>query len=308
MKRAASGGSLRAALAVLLTIQFLGMVQPRSLFGWSGDGHRLIARLAASRVPADLPDFFRGGSRRIADASVEPDTLRIRSLPQLRSREYPEHYVDLEFLEEAPLPPTRYEFLETLEGKKLDPGRVGMVPYAVVEATQRLAVGFAEHRLRPDDPDIQARVLFLAGVLSHYSADMSQPLHTTLHHNGRARPDGSSPGTGIHHLVDSLVTRAGASFEPAPCTPWPAAFEDLGQGVGLALAESHALVDRVYELEAELQWSEDGTPSAAVQAFADERLTAAVLLTARLFATAWQLADDVVLPEWRLRQVQKQAE
>ena len=308
MKREASGEGWKAALAVLSMILCTGFIQSRPLFGWSGDGHRLIARLAAARAPADLPDFFRGGSRRIADASVEPDTLRLRSLPELRSREYPEHYLDLEFLEGEPLPPVRYEFLEILEGKKLDPRRVGMVPYAVLEATQRLAVAFAEHRLRPEDPDIQARVLFLAGVLSHYSADMSQPLHTTLHHNGRARPDGSSPGTGIHHLVDSLLTRVGASFEPAPCIPWPAAFEDLGQGVRTALTESHALVDRVYELEAELEWAEDGTPSDPVQAFADERLTSAVLLTARLFATAWQLADGVVLPEWRLRQVQKQAE
>jgi hypothetical protein len=291
---------------ILCLIFSLSVPAPAS--AWFGDGHRLIARLAAASAPAELPDFFRGGSSAIADASVEPDMLRRRELPQLRSSEYPEHYVDLEFLEGAEFPATRYEYLELLYEKKLQPNRVGMVPYAIVEATQQLAVSLAEYRLRPDDAGLQARILYRAGVLSHYAADMSQPLHTTLHHDGRALADGSSPGTGIHRLVDSLPGRAGATFSPSDCTPWPEPFSDLMHAVLDALQVSHALVDRVYELEGSLQWDDENGPDGEVVALANERLTSAVLFTSRLFATAWDLSTRVELPESLVARTQKQAE
>jgi hypothetical protein len=260
---------------------------------WSGGGHRLVARLAVATAPAGLPDFFRGGSEEIADASVEPDRRRAQQLPQLRAREYPEHYIDLEFLEGASLPPSRYEYLELLQKKDLGPDKVGFVPYSVVEATQHLAVAFTEHRFRPDNSAIRFRVLYLAGVLAHYAADMSQPLHTSKHHNGRALPDGSSPGTGIHHLVDPVLVRSEAVYSPAADTPWPRPFPDLVTGVFGALDSSHALVDRVYELEEYFEWEEGSEPRPDIREFASERLTASVLLTARLYATAWELSAEL---------------
>lgn len=295
----------RTTLAVLV---LAGALLSDPAGAWSGDEHRLVARLATAMAPADLPDFFRGGGEVIADVSVEPDTLRLRAVPQLRSHKSPEHYIDLELLGGADLPALRYEYIDLLYRKKLRPGRVGLVPYAIVESTQHLAVLFAEHRLRPEDESIRARVLHRAGILSHYAADMSQPLHTTVHHNGRAREDGSSPGTGIHHRVDTLPGRAEAVFSAPPTTPWPRPFSDLVPGVLEALTASHALVDRVYELEDRLEWPEGSEPSQEVREFASERLTASVLLTARLFATAWTLSGDLQLPSWRVEQIQKQAE
>ena len=294
-------GCYRFALMGIL-IGSLSLPAPAS--AWSGGGHRLVARLAAATAPADLPDFFRGGSEQIADASVEPDSLRLRSLPQLRAREYPEHYIDLEFLAGAPLPPSRYEYLDLLSRKDLAAAQVGFVPYAIVEATQHLAVAFREHRLRPDDTAIRFRVLYRAGVLAHYSADMSQPLHTSMHHNGRARPDGSSPGTGIHYLVDPLLVRSGAVFSPAANTPWPRPCPDLMAAVLEALESSHALVDRVYELESHLEWDDESDPHPDIREFSEERLAASVLFTARLYATAWELSAELE----RASRAQKQAE
>ena len=75
-----------------------------------------------------------------------------------------------------------------------------------------------------------------------------------------------------------------------------------------ALYDSHALVDRVYELEDRLQWQEGGEPDQEVETFASERLTSAVIFTARLFATAWDLSARVELPESLVARAQKQAE
>ncbi|MDH3255773.1 MAG: hypothetical protein OEM62_12320, partial [Acidobacteriota bacterium] len=185
-----------ARLAGLVLVVALMPVTVAPSHAWSADGHRLVARLATASTPADLPDFFRGGSERVAAFSIEPDVLRLRDTPHLRAREYPEHYLDSELLDGAVLPDSRSVFLELLQRKSLAPTAVGMLPYAIVEATEHLAIAFAEHRARPDDVDIRTKALYLAGVLSHYSADLSQPLHTTIHHNGRARPDMSSPRTG----------------------------------------------------------------------------------------------------------------
>jgi hypothetical protein len=97
-------------------------------------------------------------------------------------------------------------------------------------------------------------------------------------------------------------------FEPAACTPWPEPLEDLMSGVLDTLARSHSLVDRVYELEAQLRWEDDGAPDVEVVEFATERLTSAVIFTARLFATAWDLSEDLELPKWSAAPIQKQAE
>jgi hypothetical protein len=59
------------------------------------------------------------------------------------------------------------------------------------------------------------------------------------------------------------------------------------------LDRSHALVDQVYDLEDSLDWDEGTEPAGEVRKFANERLTEAVLFTARLFATSWELSAEI---------------
>jgi hypothetical protein len=100
------------------------------------------------------------------------------------------------------------------------------LPYAIAEWTERLSIAFAEHRKYPANPYIQNKCLVYAGFLAHYAQDLCMPLHTTIHHDGRANPDGSTPKTGIHPRVDSLVEKL--DMQPAQLAAnqrvWPPAF------------------------------------------------------------------------------------
>jgi hypothetical protein len=257
-----------------------------------------VAERAVEAVPESLPEFFRYGGAEVARASLDPDLLRRPDLPQLRDQEYPEHYLDYEYLEGANLPETRYEYVGLLAERDLDGSRVGFLPYALVEGVQRLAVAFAQHRAAPGDLQIQAKALYFAGVLAHYAADLCQPLHTSIHHNGRALPDGSSPGSGIHHLVDSLLDRLGVDARPQMVAAEVRSFasDPLAAVIERFLA-SHQLVDRIYELEPELEWQEGESPSAAVRSLASQRLEEGVAFTASLFFTAWDLSAGLEVAE-----------
>ena len=125
------------------------------------------------------------------------------------------------------------------------------------------------------------------------------PLHATLHHNGRENPDGSSPRTGIHAKVDSLIQKLAMkphdlaqrqTIEPMP-ELMPTIFAELNQ--------SRSLIDRVYELENSLP-PENGAwkPQSQVIDFAWERGREATRFTAALYLTAWKKSASLKLPEW----------
>jgi hypothetical protein len=282
---------------------------------WFTAGHARVARSAVYSLPREVPRFFREGAWAIGEAAVDPDLLKDRTLPALQAAEDPLHFLDWELLQEAPLPPDRWAFIELAHERKVDPKGVGLVPYSVLEGVQRLTITFAEHRRYPEDPYIQQKALVYAGWLAHYAGDLEQPLHTSMHHDGRALPDGSSPHTGIHQLVDGL-------FERAPIDPRALvrdlpvrAYPDAWAAIQAELATSHALVDRVYELEPELRaaWPPAPAPgsaaaatpppapqppSPAVLAFTGERYRATAGFLASLYLTAWEQSARIQLPRW----------
>ena len=268
---------------------------------WHAPGHELAVRLALEALPEDAPAFFREGGALAEHVSVDPDLFRPRALPQLRAAEAPEHYMDMELLERAALPPTRYEFLRLCAERGLDPAKVGTLPYAVAEWTQRLAVALAEHRAWPGNEQVRAKCLVYAGLLSHYAADLTQPLHTTVHFDGRVGEDGRSPRTGIHQRADALLHKVPDAGRLA-ARLGPQAMDDLWEGVLAELRSSHALVDKVYELEEGLPGMDEplrpGSPEAA---FAEERLAATARFLGSLYLTAWKLSGELPLPEWHRR-------
>src|SRR5262245_49838756 len=183
------------------------LVSVHPAWAWWPVGHGIIARAAVQALPAEVPAFFRAGADQVAHTSFDPDVAKNRAAPMLSDEESPEHYIDSELLAGKPLPEKRYAFIALCTQAKLEPDRVGLVPYSTAEWTERLAVAFAEHRRWPDNPFIRSKCLVYAGFLAHYAGDLTQPLHTTIHFDGRARPDGSSPRSGIHNKVDALIER-----------------------------------------------------------------------------------------------------
>ena len=271
--------------------------------GWHGKGHHVATELAVQAAAGKLPDFFAKGAATIAHGSLDPDMFTRPIAPaELHSAEAPEHYFDVELLEGNQPPPTRQEFQALCARKQLAPGKVGLLPYAVTEWTQRLTVALAEHRANPDNAHIQAKCLIYAGLLSHYAQDLCQPLHTTIHWDGRAKKDGSSPRTRIHAKVDALLGKLEPDRQAVLSRIKPAPVLMLMPAVLAEIRRSNALVETVYRLETSLPELEaplkPGSPAAR---FAADRLAAATAFTASLYLTAWRDSAKIELPWWYAR-------
>jgi hypothetical protein len=304
-------------------------------WGWHGKGHYDATMLALRAVKADgnLPAFFVAGAGTVAHASLDPDNFTRPIAPEaLHKAESPEHFFDVDVeslagepLADANIPADRYAFIELCFARGLKPNRVGLLPYAVTEWTQRLTVALAEHRKYPGDPAIRAKCLLDAGMLSHYAADLCQPLHVTIHYDGRSGPDGKSPRSGIHAKVDALLGKLTPDANAAPATSanptvtispddvapiatalladvHPAAFGVVLPAVMAEIRRSAALVDRVYELEKQLPAETDPiAPGSAVEKFTTDRMRAATGFIASLYVTAWRDSAAIELPWWYRR-------
>jgi len=270
---------------------------------WLTAAHQAISRGAVAALPTTMPAFFCEGAAVIADASVDPDYFRGRAVSQLTSSEAPEHFFDAELLGGSALPPTRYEYIALCQRLGVAPEHAGLLPYAVIEWTQRLTMALAEHRRWPQDKAIAGKCLVYAGLLSHYAADLCQPLHCTVDFDGRVDKEGQALGPrGIHLKVDALLTRP--EIDPA----WARedlkvqAFPEVFPAVVAEIGRSRALVDKVYALEPKLPAFSDRHVEANVApevlAFERERYRASVAFVARLYLTAWAKSADIVVPEW----------
>lgn len=288
---------------------------------WWPQGHSILAAAALKALPDDVPAYFRNDPGLVAHCAQDPDVAKSAVLPYMTAREEPEHFIDYEMLKGQPLPPTRAAFVAWALKNNVDPNKVGYVPYAIAEWTERLTMAFAEQRKYPNNPYIQTKSLLYAGFLAHYAGDICMPLHTTVDYDGRVTAAGRSPHSGIHAKVDSLIEKlplrpedlaAGQKVEPlaevatdardnrAPLIPgiFPAILKELDG--------SHALIGKTYQLEAQLPPDQgDWKPSADVTAFTTERGREATRFIASLYLTAWRKSADIRLPRWLEREAGK---
>ena len=269
---------------------------------WWPAGHSIIAAGAVQSLPPEVPAWFRAGAGQIAHDAQDPDLQKDRSLAIMTEREYPQHFFDWELVGMETLPPTRRAFYADCARRGVNPFDVGELPYAIAEWTQRLTMDFAEARHYPANLYVRNKTLVTAGILSHYAGDATMPLHVTNDFDGRVKPDGTSPKTGIHARVDSLIEKLNLTpqqlaknqtIEPLPAL-WP--------GIEAQMRDSYSHVAQTYELESQLPL-ESGAyqASPAVQSFALERGRAAAHFTAQLFLTAWRDSAKIKLPSWLKR-------
>ena len=156
---------------------------------WWDKGHRLITEIAVTKLPADVPSFLKEQKATLAYLSTEPDNWR-KYGDAVRIAEGPNHYIDLEAISPQvetikPLP-DRYSALLSYWTKGDSAQHVGLLPYQILEYYQRLKGEFKRYREGTVDRHaVEVAVVAYAGLMSHYVGDVSQPLHTTIHFNGR---------------------------------------------------------------------------------------------------------------------------
>ena len=286
-------------LVMLALIACLALFSSRAQ-AWHEYEHDAIAEHAVALMPDSLPKFFRDGAAGVGHASVDPDMFKLDALKQLKRAEGPEHYFDLERLDGAAVPETRPGMQQLLNKKNLPGFKVGFLPYAIAEWKQRLTVAFAEHRRWPDNAHIRAKCQIYAGILSHYTADLANPLHTTVHFDGRLNEKGESPRTGIHTRVDRLLRKIDMYDSAHVKDIEPEAIETFMPTMVEEIRTSHQRVDRVYALKEQIPALDAplAKDAKAVSTLARTCLRQATRVTASAFLTAWKDSADLKLPEW----------
>jgi len=271
---------------------------------WGEHGHRLVGRAAADALPEAMPAFFRDAAEQLSYLNPEPDRWRSRTEADLdralSNAGAAEHYIDLELVPEGALDAVdRLAFADTLMAWGAEPSsKVGLLPYQILELTQRIRIGFRLWRAAETDADrawIEARIVNDAGILGHYVADGANPHHTTIHYNGWAGDDGrfATLERSFHYRFEGAFVESHVvlgDVQGALTAP----VRDLGAlrpAIWGYLGETHALVVPLYELDEAATFGRE-TTAPTHKAFAVDRLAAGAAMLRDLWWTAWVTSDD----------------
>jgi hypothetical protein len=301
---------LSLALAALLCV-----LPATPVFAWGPDGHRIVNRLAAERLPASVPEFLRTQAAidEIEYLGPEPDRWRSANEAELNAAQAPEHYIDLELADMVgKLPRRRYDFIAALyatglthpdEARDLRPEKVGLQPWVTNEVYQRLQAALREYREQSarhaDTRAAEAAAIFYAGWLGHYVGDGSMPLHTTVNYNGwvgKENPNQYVTSPGIHSQWESVFVHQ--NMKAADAEPFVAPLKTLNdpfEDYIVYLRASNVLVERVYQLEKAHGF--EGAGTAESRQFTAQRLAAGASELRDMIVTAWEASARPV-PAW----------
>jgi hypothetical protein len=263
---------------------------------WGNEGHRMINRLAASSLPADVPAFLRSSQAisQIEYLGPEPDRWRSPSEPELVAAQAPEHFIDLELADAlGPLPHHRLDFEAIVFASGQRPEKIGLQPWVATEVWQRLKAALREYRslsaTHQDTRPVEQAILFYAGWLGHYVGDASQPLHTSVQYNGWTgpNPNGYTTAHQIHWQFEGTFVAANL-HEPevrAQMTPLQPLHGDFFDAYVAYLRHTKTYVEKVYQLEKAGGFTGQGTTES--REFTAQRLAAGASTLRDMIYFAW---------------------
>jgi hypothetical protein len=268
-----------------------------SALRWGMYGHEIAGRAAATKLPAELPDFFRNATEQLAYLNPEPDRWRGDGFRELNEAKRYDHYVDFELIPDSILDrPDRFQYLMGLQQIGLpNPARdAGLLPFRIVEMYQSLVV---QWRLWNGEQDpakrgwMEQRIINDAGIMGHYVLDGSNPHHTSVHHDGwrtdYPNPRGFTTERGFHSRFETQFV--GATVRGQDLLPHirePRRLGNVREDVISYLLESHSHLERLYELDQIERFGRE-TRGAEHRAFAVQRMAAGSNMLRDLWWTAF---------------------
>jgi hypothetical protein len=272
------------------------VAHPPAARAWGNEGHRMINRLAASALPADVPEFLRSPAaiNEIEYLGPEPDRWRSRAEPELSTVQAPEHFIDMELADAlGPLPRNRFDFEAKVFASGQRPEKIGLQPWITNEVWQRLKIAMRQYRTLKaagqNTQPVEQAILFYAGWLGHYVGDGAQPLHATIQYNGWTgpNPNGYTTAHQIHWQFEGPFVGANlhAPEVEAKMTPAKAITGDLFDTYVAYLRQTGTSVEKVYQLEKAGGFVGAGTPES--RDFTAARLAAGASMLRDMIYTAW---------------------
>jgi hypothetical protein len=282
------GASLVIAVFLVLTL-----APPAS--AWGEEGHRYINRVAAEHMPEDMPAFFRNAGVRLSFLGPEPDRWRdgkelFKALSEVNG---PDHFIDIDKPENfEALPNDRYLYADWLRAKGKDPKDIGFLPYSILEGYQKTQVLFRlwrEPQHEAERDQIEQNIIYYAGVVGHYVADGSQPLHTSIHFNGWTTSSNPQLYTRepLHWRFEGEYVKAQIKPEDfSGLVKTATKLQDPFADIVKYLLQSYARVPELYRMDKTARWDANNR-NADSKKFVAERLAAGSQMLANLWYTAW---------------------
>jgi hypothetical protein len=283
------------------------VVPPQPAHAWESDGHRMINKLAASTLPADVPAFLRSQAAidEMEYLGPEPDRWRSPAEPELNAAQAPEHFINLETADAlGPLPHRRLDFEAKAIAAGQSPGKIGLQPWETDEVWERLKSAMRDYRnlsaAGQDTKPVEAAIIFYAGWLGHYVGDGSQPLHVTVNYNGWVGPNptGYTTGHQIHHEFEGPFVAANMHLPEiqVKMTPVKAIDGDMFDAYVAYLRHSATYVEKVYQFDKAGAFVGAGTPE--LRDFTAARLAAGASMLRDMIYTAWIDSAQPVPDPW----------
>jgi hypothetical protein len=236
MTSRARRGPLSRLVAVVIGLGLAGV--PTGVGAWGLDVHRMITRRALDGLPAPLKAFYAPDREFVAEHSVDPDMWRIVGLKGIRGDEDPNHFLDIDGLDEAPPfagVPRDWDAYVARYGLERA-NRMGRVPWRVEEIYQVIVARFRD-LARPGAAYAGENIKYLTAVIAHYLEDANQPFHAALNYDGQLTNQ-----RGVHARFETqLVLRNVSRLKLAPVTIRPVG--PIRDYVFATLVESQSLVD-----------------------------------------------------------------
>ncbi len=222
----------RPAPSVVLLCLLVGSSLSSSAYAWGERGHDLIARVAArliiERSPRgdDFAALFEMKEHMLGHLANVPDIVWRNIGPEVEAQNAPTHYVDLEFLDPAPMLATAPRTVAALEahmaelcakpppgylcpaehGEKPKAAMAGTAPFRIQQLFNRMVAALARAKTAANPKDMIAatdEALLDAGIMAHFVGDLGNPWHATLDYNGFGTGQG-----GIHKYFEEEVVNA----------------------------------------------------------------------------------------------------
>jgi len=278
---------------VIAVFLVLSLAPPAT--AWGEEGHRYINRVAAEHMPEDMPLFFRNAGKRLTFLGPEPDRWRdTRELNKaLGEVNGPDHFIDIDKSENfEALPNDRYLYGDWLRAQGKDPKVIGFLPYSMLEGFQKIEVLFRlwrdpQHEAERDQ--IEQNIIYYAGVVGHYVADGSQPLHTSIHYNGWTTSSNPQLFTRepLHGRFEGEYVKAQIKPEDfSGLVKTATRLQDPFADIVKYLVDTYNHVPELYRMEKKVRWDANNR-NADSKKFVTERLAAASQMLANLWYTAW---------------------
>jgi len=268
---------------------------PASVWAWGSKGHSIVNRLAVGAAAPRLPAFMRAAADQITYNGDEPDRWREESGTPLAVVNGPDHFFDSEYWGSiGAIEKDRYAFMAKLEERKIDLAKVGYLPYAIIEHYGRLRNAFRvwrRARTASDRESARVNAVFYAGVLGHYVADGSQPMHLSIHYNGWAdgepNPRNFTKDRMFHNRFEAAyVTRAVDALRVRAKVQPPQRLPDVFAAVKGYLIQGFTDLEPMYELEKSGEFKPDSPRSKGTD-FIERELARAATMLSNLWYTAW---------------------